>query len=110
MTTEMQMVERRDPEEELAEKLEMLSQAALVRKQALRVRVQPAVLNHATKLYVALPGVSWMFDVPSASHVIDAKESMDLFFRAMAEIGGPERMKEYMEQVLATIEADKRRG
>jgi hypothetical protein len=28
----------------------------------------------------------------------------------MAEIGGPERMKEYMEQVLATIEADKRRG
>lgn len=104
MTTEMQMVERREPEAELAEKLGMLSQAAEARKLPLRVRVQPAVLNHETKLYVSLPGVSWMFDVPGKEQVLAVKDSMDLFFRCMAKIGGPDAMREYMQGVLVEIE------
>ncbi len=106
MTNGMQMIEQRDPAVELAEKLEQLRIAAEVKKRPLRVRMQPTVLSHETQLYVALPGVSWMFDVPSVTHVMDAKESLDLFFKAMALIGGPEPMKAYMEQVVAAVKQE----
>lgn len=108
MTTEMQMVERKEPEVELSERLTQLVAAAEARQvTSLRMRVQPAVLNQETKLYVSLPGVSWLFDVAGREQVLDVKESMDLFFRAMARIGGPGEMKDYMREVLAAIEAEK---
>ena len=112
MTNGMQMVEPKDPVVELAEKLEQLRKAAEAKKRPLRVRMQPTVFNHENQLYAALPGVSWMFDAGSVEAIMDAKECLDLFFKAMGLIGGPEPMKDYMAQVVAAVEAEaeKERG
>ena len=101
----MQMVERRSADEKLAETLGRLATMAAARGLPLRMRLQPTVLNHETKLYVALPEVSWLFDVAGQDEVLAVKEGLELFFAAMEQIGGPAEMREYMAQVKSAIEA-----
>ena len=96
MTREMQMMPGRNPDR-LIEELWALAQER--GDQSLRVRIQPTVLHPTTKLYVALPQVSWMMEVAGDEAVQNLRSALEIFFRVAQQLGGPTAMLDYMERV-----------
>lgn len=98
------MIEREDPEQRLTALLTKLDGLAKEKDEKHRMRIQPALLNHQTKLYDAMPGVSWMFELGSVEEVLAIREALGLFFEAAGIVGGGAvGMRDYMQDVIAAL-------
>jgi hypothetical protein len=100
--TEMRMVERtseRDPDAVI----DRLAAVALARQEPVRVRMQPTVMDHETKSYVALPQVRWILDLPNGDEVKALKAGLDLYFELMEKLGGAQAMFDYLGECKVAI-------
>jgi hypothetical protein len=96
---QMQMVRDRDPRALLAQ----MESAAQAKGDPLRIRLALTVLDHESKNYTTLPGVSWLMDIATAEGVWELQAGVQLFFEVMETLHGPGAMREYMEQIQAAL-------
>lgn len=83
--------------------IQELSEAAAARHETMRVRLQPNLFDHKRQAYVGLPKVSWVLELPDGPAVEALVEGLTLYWRLMAELGGAQAMKDYLEQCAVAI-------
>ena len=104
MSESMRMMNRESPEERLSEMLAKVDGLAKTKGEKHRMRMQPALLNHETKYYDAMPGVAWTIELASLEDVLAIRESLNLFFEAAGLVGGGAvGMRDYMQDVIAAL-------
>jgi hypothetical protein len=92
-----------------AQMLAELHQKAQARNQALRVRMQPTVLDVSNSTYRAVPGVSWMFEVSEPSGVIEFKQAIDEMIQLGGILGGTTQLIQYLQDC-QKVAAEARKG